>query len=87
MHHNYDFGRHDADLTKWLTFVEGLSVVFQEEADIVESRSIALTKVELDLIRRLDPLQRLVFAQFTLKQDVITTIELRGLFHFEKLTK
>ncbi|MDB5084673.1 MAG: Fido protein [Bacilli bacterium] len=62
LHHNYYFGRNDVDLTLWLQFfIEGLSVVFEEAAEIVANKSMQLTKLEPELIRRLDPLQRLVF--------------------------
>ena len=66
--HNYYFGRNEAELTPWLEFfVEGLEEVFQEAAAIVTGKSAQLTKMEPDLIRKLDPQQRMIFAQLTFK--------------------
>lgn len=80
LHHNYYFGRNEADLTPWLKFfVDGLAEVFQEAADIVTEKSAQLTKVEPELIRKLDPHQRMIFAQLTFKQDSLTTSEMREL--------
>lgn len=80
LHHNYYFGRNDADLTPWIEFfVEGLAEVFGEAAAIVREKSAQMMKVEPELIRKLDPQQRIVFAQLAFKQNVITTSELRDL--------
>lgn len=80
LHHNYYFGRNEAELTPWLEFfIEGLAEVFQEAAAIVTEKSAQMTKIEPDLIRKLDPQQRMVFAQLTFKQDTLTTSELRDL--------
>lgn len=80
LHHNYYFGRNEADLTPWLEFfIEGLAEVFQEAAAIVREKSAQMMKVEPELIRKLDPQQRMVFAQLTFKQNSITTSELREL--------
>nr|WP_275984017.1 Fic family protein [Paenibacillus hamazuiensis] len=80
LHHNYYFGRNEADLTLWLEFfIDGLSEVFQEAAVIVMEKSAQMTKIEPELIRKLDPQQRMVFAQLTFKQDTITTSEMREL--------
>lgn len=80
LHHNYYFGRNDAELTPWLEFfIEGLAEVFQEAAAIVTEKSAQMTKVEPELIRKLDPQQRMVFAQFAFKQDTMTTSEMREL--------
>ncbi|HEX7066286.1 MAG TPA: hypothetical protein VF199_14555 [Bacillales bacterium] len=38
-----------------------------------------MMKIEPELIRKLDPQQRMVFAQLTYKQNAITTSELREL--------
>ncbi|MBA9087256.1 putative transcriptional regulator of viral defense system [Fontibacillus solani] len=38
-----------------------------------------MTKIEPYLIRKLDPQQRMVFAQLTFKQDILTTSEMRDL--------
>lgn len=80
LHHNYYFGRNEADLTPWLEFfIDGLAEVFQEAAAIVTEKSAQMTKIEPDLIRKLDPQQRMVFAQLTFKQDTLTTSEMRDL--------
>ncbi|REK68378.1 MAG: Fic family protein [Cohnella sp.] len=80
LHHNYYFGRNEADLTPWLDFfIDGLAEVFQEAAGIVREKSVQMMKVEPELIRKLDPQQRMVFAQLTFKQNTITTSELRDL--------
>jgi hypothetical protein len=80
LHHNYYFGRNEAELTAWLEFfVDGLADVFREAAAIVTEKSVEMTKVEPELIRKLDPQQRMVFAQFTFKQDTMTTSEMREL--------
>jgi len=82
LHHNFYFGRNEANLTPWLDFfVEGLAEVFQEAASIVVEKSAQMTKIEPELIRKLDPQQRMVFAQLTFKQDTITTSEMRELLH------
>ncbi|MFC5471318.1 Fic family protein [Cohnella suwonensis] len=78
LHHNYYFGRNEAELTPWLEFfVDGLAEVFQEAATIVSEKSNQMMKVEPELIRKLDAQQRMIFAQLTFKQDSITTSELR----------
>jgi len=53
--------------------------VFGEAAAIVREKSAQMMKVEPELIRKLDPQQRIVFAQLAFKQNVITTSELRDL--------
>ncbi|MEF3313440.1 Fic family protein [Paenibacillus sp. GYB004] len=80
LHHNYYFGRNEADLTPWLEFfIDGLAEVYQEAAAIVTEKSTQMTKIEPDLIRKLDPQQRMVFAQLTFKQDTLTISEMRDL--------
>lgn len=80
LHHNYYFGRHAAELTPWLEFfIAGLAEVFEEAADIVTEKSLQMTRIEPDLIRKLDPQQRLVFGQLTFRQDTLTTSEMREL--------
>lgn len=85
LHHNYYFGRNEADLTPWLEFfIDGLAEVFQEAAAIVSEKSAQMTKIEPDLIRKLDPGQRMVFAQLTFKQDALTTSELGNLLNLSE---
>ncbi|MCA1293653.1 hypothetical protein LBW89_11565 [Paenibacillus sp. alder61] len=70
-------------MTPWLEFfIDGLAEVFQEAAAIVTEKSVQMTKIEPDLIRRLDPQQRMVFAQLSFKQDTLTTSEMRDLSSF-----
>ncbi|MHB9144511.1 MAG: Fic family protein [Symbiobacteriia bacterium] len=78
--HNYYDGRNDPDLTPWLEFfVAGLAEVFQETATVVEARSSQYMAIEPELLRRLDPHQRMVFAQLAFKFNWMTTTDLRSL--------
>ena len=78
LHHNYYFGRNDCDMTVWLEyFVAGLSEVFEEAADLVEEKSMEYTTVEPELIRRLDPHQRIVFTQLAFRFNRASTSDLR----------
>lgn len=75
--HNYYFGRNSADLTPWLEyFLNGIAEVFAEAAEIVKRKNSELLKVEPELIRTLDPLQRILFRQLVFKQQSITITEL-----------
>lgn len=75
--HNYYLGRNKADLTPWLEyFVRGLAEVFEEAAIIVEEKNKELLQVEPELIRKLDPEQRLIFRYLIFEKDVITNAEL-----------
>lgn len=75
--HNYYLGRNEADLTPWLEyFVRGLAEVFEEAAIIVEEKNKELLQVEPELIRKLDPEQRLIFRYLIFEKDVITNAEL-----------
>ncbi|MNO91436.1 hypothetical protein D3C76_829790 [compost metagenome] len=60
-------------------FIDGLAEVFQEAANIVTEKSVQMTRIEPELIRKLDPQQRMVFAQLTFKQDTLSTSEMREL--------
>lgn len=78
--HNYYDGRNDPDLTPWLEFfVAGLTEVFQEAATVVEARSSQYMAIEPELLRHLDPHQRMVFAQLAFKFNWMTTTDLRSL--------
>ena len=77
LHHNYYFGRNEANLTPWLDFfVHGLSEVFQDALNIVKEKSIEFIAVEPKLIRELDVYQREVFAQLAFKFNYITISDL-----------
>lgn len=70
LHHNYYFGRNDCDITPWLEFfVAGLAEVFGEAAELVEEKSREYTAVEPELIRALDPHQRIVFSQLAFRYN------------------
>ncbi len=75
--HNYYYGRHDADMTTWLEyFLNGLSEVYTEAAQIVQEKNNELLKVEPELIRKLDIQQRKVYRQLLFKQDFVSITEL-----------
>ena len=80
LHHNYYFGRNEADLTPWLEFfVSGLAEVFQEAAKIVKAKSSEFTRIEPKLLRELDVYQRPIFAHLTFKFNYLTTTDLTKL--------
>lgn len=80
LHHNYYFGRNEADLTPWLEFfISGVAEVFQDAAKLVRTKSEEYTSLEPDLLRQLDPEQRVVFGFLALKQDFASTTELHRL--------
>ncbi len=79
LHHNYYFGRNDADITKWLEFfIEGLSAVFTEAAKVVEEKNLEYMAAEPDLIRELDLHQRIVFTELAFKYNWASTTDLRN---------
>lgn len=87
LHHNYYFGRNEADLTPWLEFfISGLADVFQDAANIVKEKSAEFTKVEPKLLRTLDVYQRPVFAQLAFKHSHLTTTDLQKLTGFADRT-
>lgn len=78
LHHNYYFGRNDCDITQWLEFfLNGLAEVFEEAAQIVEEKSNEYTTIEPELIRVLDPNQRIVFSQIAFRYNWVSTSDLR----------
>jgi Fic family protein len=87
LHHNFYFGRKDANITSWLEFfLSGLAEVFQEAAEIVKERSIEFMAVEPKLLRNLDIYQRSIFAQLAFKFNYLTTTDLRRLTGFADRT-
>lgn len=78
LHHNYYFGRNDCDITQWLEFfISGLAEVFGEAAKLVEEKSQEYTTIEPELIRVLDPNQRIVFTQLAFRYSWASTSDLR----------
>lgn len=80
LNHNYYFGRNDPDMTPWIEFfVSGVAEVFEEAAWIVDKKSREYMAVEPELLRGLDPQQRVVFAQLAFKFNWMSTTDLRNL--------
>lgn len=78
LNHNYYFGRNDCDLTQWLEFfIDGLSEVFEVAAQEVEAKSLEYTTIEPELIRNLDPNQRIIFTKLAFNYNWISTSDLR----------
>jgi hypothetical protein len=87
LHHNYYFGRNDPDMTPWVVFfVTGVAEVFDDAAQIVQEKSREYMAVEPELLRGLDPQQRLVFAQLAFKFDWVSTTDLRNLLDLSDRT-
>lgn len=77
LHHNYYFGRNDADLTPWLSFfIDGLAEVFQKADELVKEKSQSYLAVEPELLRKLNPEQKTIFAQLAFKSPVLTTSDI-----------
>ncbi|MCK4261329.1 MAG: Fic family protein [Halanaerobiales bacterium] len=80
LHHNYYFGRNEADLTPWLEFfISGLNEVFQEAATIVQEKTEEFTAVEPKFLKELDVDQRAIFAQLSFKRNHLTTTDISRL--------
>lgn len=78
LHHNYYYGRNDCDVTQWLEFfISGLAEVFGEAANIVAEKSQEYTAIEPELIRALDPNQRIIFSHLTFRYNWASTSDLR----------
>ena len=79
-HHNYYFGRNNADITSWLEyFVRGMAVVFQRIAGEVESRaSRTVDNHTADLFRSLDRRARRVLGLFS-QQNYINSSDVANL--------
>ena len=74
-HHNYYFGRAEADLTEWLEyFVDTASIVFEAARQEALTHAKARPAAEPEALRRLDRRARLVLALF-LHQEHITSGE------------
>lgn len=80
LHHNYYFGRNQADLTGWIGFfVDGVAEVFEQAAEIVAAKSREFTRAEPEQLRLLDGMQREVFAHLALRSGQVSTTDLRRL--------
>ncbi|MFH1633391.1 MAG: Fic family protein [Chloroflexota bacterium] len=79
-HHNYYFGRNEADITTWLDyFLKGMAVVFEQVADEVKSQvSGTIDDGSVDLLRPLDHRARRVLGLFS-KQDFIQSSDVANL--------
>lgn len=66
-HHNYYFGRNEADITPWLEyFLKGMAVVFERVAEEVESKSSdTVDDDKVKLLRPLDHRARRVLGLFS----------------------
>jgi Fic family protein len=74
-HHNYYFGRNQADITPWLDyFLKGMAIVFERVAEEVKRQS--KEKIEdknLELLRPLDNRARRVLGLFAEQDDIQST--------------
>jgi Fic family protein len=72
LHHNYYFGRHQADLTPWLNyFLRGMALVFDRIAATIEKGAApALEDEGLALLRPLDPRARQVLGLFVTRETI-----------------
>lgn len=79
-HHNYYFGRNEADITSWLDyFLKGMTVVFERVAEEVESQvNGTVDDSAVDLLRPLDHRARRVLGLFS-KQDFIKSSDVARL--------
>lgn len=71
-HHNYYFGRNQADITPWLDyFLRGMSVVFERVADEVERQAQGEPNDEaMELLRPLDHRARRVLGLFAAQEFI-----------------
>jgi Fic family protein len=79
-HHNYYFGRNEADITPWLDyFLRGMAVVFEQVAGEVEQRASGQADdVALELLRPLDYRARRVLGLFA-QQELIVSSDVSSL--------
>jgi Fic family protein len=72
-HHNYYFGRHDADITQWLEyFLKGMAAVFERVAEEVRSEMLEkdVDYEALSLLRYLDHRARRVLGLFSTQETI-----------------
>jgi len=74
-HHNYYFGRHEADITPWLAyFLKGMAIVFERVANEVERQSQGQpTDKNMDLLRPLDHRARRVLGLFARREVIVSS--------------
>lgn len=74
-HHNYYFGRHEADFTSWLEyFLKGMAVVFERVNEKVRGEIAEKTDKEvLALLRPLDHRARRVLGLFATNEHLLTS--------------
>ena len=80
-HHNYYFGRHEADITSWLDyFLKGMAVVFERVAEQLRGEMIEkeYDQKAIELLRSLDHRARRVLGLFT-TQELIKSSEAANL--------
>jgi Fic family protein len=79
-HHNYYFGRNDAEITPWLEyFLKGMSVAFEQVERVVESQVGAGPDEKfMEMLRHLDHRARRVLGLFS-GQDTIQSSEVANL--------
>ncbi len=79
-HHNYYFGRHEADITSWLEyFLKGMSISFERVVETLQSQAgEMLRQADLALLRPLDPRARRVLGLFV-TQDLIRSSDVANL--------
>ncbi len=70
-HHNYYFGRAEADITPWLAyFLKGMAAVFESVAEEVRSRALVPDESSEQLLRTLDRRARLVLGLFSRQEEI-----------------
>jgi Fic family protein len=74
-HHNYYFGRNEADITPWLDyFLKGMAIVFERVAQEVERRTSGQENdVTLELLRPLDHRARRVLGLFAQHELIVSS--------------
>lgn len=72
-HHNYYFGRHEADITSWVEyFIHGMAVVFEKLSNEISSRDSTRDQTP-ELLRQLDTRARRVLGLFADKASISST--------------
>ncbi|MBE6453093.1 MAG: Fic family protein [Alphaproteobacteria bacterium] len=71
-HHNYYYGRHEADLTSWLTyFIKGVSEAFSNvELKSKQEQTNGLTADKAPILRKLDIKQRKILELFVEYEEI-----------------
>lgn len=80
-HHNYYFGRNEADITSWVEyFLEGMALVFEQVSEQIRSEIVEedIDQEALTLLRSLDHRARRVLGLFSI-QDLIRSSDVASL--------